>query len=75
MNPLATTAAPDTAKATQVADFAGASPVVNAPFTSSVSPTTTVIPVTIARAGGTAAMPTAALVGALGAAAAVIANF
>ncbi|KAK6068925.1 Fasciclin-like arabinogalactan protein-like protein 1 [Seiridium cupressi] len=74
MNPLATTALPDTARETQVADFAGASPVSNAPFTSGVSATTTVVPVTVAQAGGHAAMPTAALVGALGAAAAVIAN-
>ncbi|KAM0816579.1 putative FAS1 domain-containing protein [Seiridium cardinale] len=74
MNPLATTALPDTARATQVADFAGASPVSNAPFTSGISATTTVVPVTVAKAGGHAAMPTAALVGAFGAAAAVIAN-
>lgn len=74
MNPLATTALPDTVRATQIADFAGASSVVNAPFTSAVSATTTIVPVTVAQAGGYAAMPTAALVGAVGAAAAVFAN-
>ncbi|KAH6651800.1 FAS1 domain-containing protein [Truncatella angustata] len=75
MNPLATTLLPDTARATPVADFAGASPVVNAPFTSGIQPTTTIVPVTIAQvAAGHAAMPTVALVGAVGAAAAVFAN-
>ncbi|KAK6193631.1 2-isopropylmalate synthase (Alpha-isopropylmalate synthase) (Alpha-IPM synthetase) [Pestalotiopsis sp. IQ-011] len=74
LNPHATTAVPDASKATPVADFAGASPVREAPFTSAVTPTTTLVPVTIAMAAGHAAMPTAALMGAVGAAAAVFAN-
>jgi hypothetical protein len=67
---------PDASRATPVADFAGASAVKEAPFTSAVSPTTTIVPVTVAQAAGQhAAMPTAAaLMGAFGAAAAAIVN-
>ncbi|ETS84905.1 hypothetical protein PFICI_02930 [Pestalotiopsis fici W106-1] len=72
LNPHATTLVPDASRATPVADFAGASAVREAPFTSAVSPTTTIVPVTVAQAAGQhAAMPTvAALMGAFGAAAA-----
>ncbi|KAI1865249.1 hypothetical protein JX265_008296 [Neoarthrinium moseri] len=73
MNPLSTTSLPDASREKQAVDFAGASSVSQAPFTSGVSPTATLVPVTIARAGGFAAMPTAALMGAVGAAA-VMAN-
>ncbi|KAF3000016.1 hypothetical protein E8E14_004437 [Neopestalotiopsis sp. 37M] len=76
LNPHATTVVPDASRATPVADFAGASAVKEAPFTSAVSPTTTIVPVTVAQAAGQhAAMPTAAaLMGAFGAAAAAIVN-
>jgi hypothetical protein len=73
MNPLATTALPDLSKATQSPAFAGASQVSSIPFTSGINPTTTLIPASVS-AEGHAALPTAALFGAFGAAA-VIANF
>ncbi|KAI0130109.1 beta-Ig-H3/fasciclin [Xylariales sp. AK1849] len=72
MNPLATTALPDVAKATQKAEFAGASSQSSAPFTSGILPTTTIIPVTL-QAGAYGALPTGALMGVVGAAA-VMAN-
>jgi hypothetical protein len=74
MNPLATTALPDASRATPAPNFAGASPnAAGVPFTSGIKPTTTIIPVTVAQGGGYAAIPTAALMGAVGAAA-VLAN-
>lgn len=65
-NPTATMQAPA---------FAGATPVQEAPFTSGVMPTTTIMPATMMgrAAGPFAAMPTAALLAA-GGAAAVLAN-
>ncbi|ORY55654.1 FAS1 domain-containing protein [Pseudomassariella vexata] len=74
MNPLATTAKPVAAQATQSPVFAGASSQNQAPFTSGLTPTTTLVPATLdVGGGGYAALPTAALMGVAGAAA-VIAN-
>jgi transforming growth factor-beta-induced protein len=73
MNPLETTVLPDASRATQVAAFAGASSTSNAPFTSGITPTTTLLPATMS-AQGYGAMPTVALMGAIGAAA-ILANF
>jgi hypothetical protein len=69
LNPSNSSATPDPAAPTQVPAFAGVSAVADAPLTSGIVPTTTFVPATIPLNGGAfAAVPTAALILAGGAA-------
>lgn len=81
LNPSSTTATPNPSQVTQSPAFAGASSVAQAPFTSGINPTTTLVPATMtgsvvgsANAAAAGAAPTAALLGLLGGAAAAWAN-
>ena len=69
LNPSNTTATPVAAAATQAPAFAGVAAVADPPLTAGIVPTTTLIPATIPLNGGIfAAVPTAALLLAGGAA-------
>ena len=69
LNPSNTAATPDPGAATQAPAFPGVSSVADAPFTSGIMPTTTLVPASIPLNGGAfAAVPTAVLVLAGGAA-------
>ncbi|KAK3363630.1 FAS1 domain-containing protein [Lasiosphaeria hispida] len=69
LNPSNTTATPNAAATTQAPAFSGVSSVVDSPFTAGIVPTTTFVPATVPlNKGAAAAVPTAALLLAGGAA-------
>ncbi len=76
LNPSNTTATPVPAAPTQAPAFDGVAAVADPPLTSGIVPTTTLIPATIPlNAGVAAAIPTAALLLAGAAGAAMLGNF
>jgi transforming growth factor-beta-induced protein len=70
LNPMMANAVPNPTATTQTPAFSGATPVQEAPFTSGIMPTTTITAAGMTGGAGVfAAVPTAAVLGALGGAA------